>query len=502
MIAAFQFATLMALPLTVLKLGSGFAALPIFGGVGLEVVRTAVRRKLKSRVRARFIHETARRALDKRALVPEADVESAFWAAYWLERAITNDVPALVAASLAGASILVLAVPTAGARAVFSLGALLLFIVCLTVWTNRWRQSAINAVVAHRQRAAAWVATAERDSGEIYGTRARGPFLATLDRNVREWSLAEERLDLGRLKQRLLIGTVLAIAFFAVMRSQQFDPFDSQSNRALRVGSVSAWLLLSTGLPVFYVLAEHADSLLTAYGSLTILVSPASARVEQSVALSKRPETLVAEGVFFSYPGSPRRSGLRPLSFRVDLRRLTLIVAPNGTGKTTLARLICGVLTADGGTLRIDGVDCSDVARDDFGLVPQNPLIIEALTIEENVRLISPHSTAKAITEALQEIGLSRPLDTIAGALSRGEQRRVAIARAILKAPRVLLLDEPDVWLDTEGRRGLARVLERQLSERAVIVVSHREDWLPSDGQVIDLERQPLGAAAIGSSNA
>jgi ABC-type multidrug transport system ATPase subunit len=185
----------------------------------------------------------------------------------------------------------------------------------------------------------------------------------------------------------------------------------------------------------------------------------------------------------------------------VDLRRLTLIVAPNGTGKTTLARLICGVLTADAGTLQIDGVACSDLSRDDFGFVPQNPLIIESLTIEENVRLVAPESSAAAIEKVLLELGLRRPLNLMVGVLSRGEQRRVAIARAILKAPRLLLLDEPDVWLDNEGRASLRRVLERQLTERAVIVVSHRNDWLPNGGQVIDLEPQALSEVALGSKS-
>lgn len=506
MIAALQYATLMAFPLTFLGLGSNFAPLPVVFGIGLEVLRSLVRRRLKRQVRAKFLDETARQALDKRALVPEADVESAFWAAYLLERAITTDVPALVAASLASVSILALAVPVAGAAVVLSLAALLLAMVCLAFWTNRWRQAAIEDVVEQRQRVAAWVATAERDAGEIYGPRARAPFLAVLSGNVQRWTRAEERLEVGRLQQRMLIGGVFAIAVWTILSWQHIDPFHLQRDRSFSIGSVSGLLLLSMGIPACYVFAEHADSLLTAYGSLTQLLSHSPGSSIQSLSLSKRAEKLVARRVRFSYPGAPSRTGapsnlgLQPLDFVADLRRLTLIVAPNGTGKTTLARLICGVLTSHGGTLEVDGIACRDVSRDDFGFVPQNPLIIEALTIEENVRLVSPDSSREAIEHALLDLGLRRPIDQIAGALSRGEQRRVAIARAILKKPRLLLLDEPDVWLDAEGRASLSRVLERQLAERAIIVFSHRKDWLPSNSQVIDLE--PQRESATGSSNA
>lgn len=489
-ITALQYATLMALPLTFLELGSEFAALPVFGGAALEVMRSMLRRQLKRRVRWRFMTEIARRALDKRTLVPEADVESAFWAAYLLERAITVDVPAVIAAGLAGASVLVLAAPALGSSLIGSLVGLLVLSVGLTIWSNRFRQRASNAVVEHRQRAAGWVAAAERDSGEIYGARAREPFLAQLTRDMGKWTSAESRLEQKRLQQRLLLGALFLTGIWVILRSQHVDPFHLRPDHSLSARSVAGLLLLSTGIPICYVFAEHADSMLTAFASLRQLLPKKAASSPNPVrALVMRPMRLTAHALTYAYPSAARGPVLRELSFEIELDRLTLIVAPNGAGKTTLARLICGMLTPDRGTLQVDGIGCAEIARDDFGFVPQNPLIIDTLTIEENVRLVAPDADAEAIGRLLFELGLERSIGSLAGELSRGEQRRIAIARAILKEPRLLLLDEPDVWLDKTGREILARVLQRQLPARAVIVVSHRADWLPTDARVIDLER-------------
>lgn len=504
-IAALHCATLMALPLTVVGLGSKFAGVPVVVGVVLEILRAALRQGLKAEVRSTFMREAALRALDKRQLVPDADVDSAFWAAYLTERAITVDLPALLAASLAGASILALASRSVAGGLVGSLLTLFLLSLGLTIWSNKRRAPAVDAAVEHRQHASSWVAAAERDGGEINAPRSRSPFLDRLAQSVQLWSAAERQVERERLRYRVLLGALFLVGVLAILRSQNIDPLHLALDPGLRVGSLSGLLFLSTGIPVGYVFAIHADSLLTDYAALTQLLSrPVSAPVDRK-ALERRPLRLTARALCFSYPSS--RPVLANVDFEVDLRRLTLVVAPNGAGKTTLARLICGVLTPDGGTLELDGVPCAGISRDDFGFVPQNPLIVETLSIEGNVRLVAPEARREAIEQLLGELGLQRPLHQLAGELSRGQQRRVAIARAILKQPRLLLLDEPDVWLDASGRGLLAAVLHRQLAARAVVVVSHREDWLPSDAAVIDLAGQALppistGTGSLGKSSA
>ncbi len=104
-----------------------------------------------------------------------------------------------------------------------------------------------------------------------------------------------------------------------------------------------------------------------------------------------------------------------------------------------------------------------------------------------------------AIDRLLVELGLEARRARLAGQLSRGQQRRIAIARAILKEPRLLLLDEPDAWLDAEGRSALAFVLRRQSDRGTVIVISHREDWLWGDIRVLDLTNQLPPASLVSS---
>jgi len=489
----------MALPVTLLGFGGRFVLAPIALGFALEVLRSVLRRGLKRRLRARFLREVALRALDKRSLTAEADVEAAFWAAYMIESAVTVNLPAVLAALGAGLSIFALAVPMLGSSLVTSLLALLSLVAALTVWSNRSRIPLVEAVVRQRQLAANWIATAERDSGEIYGERARDPFLARLGHAVHDWSAVEDRLERARLWHRILLAGTFLLGLSLVLGSQHLDLLEIASSQPLAKGGggLSGLLLLSTGIPAGYVFVVHADQLAMAHAALTQILSLRDASVAANHKLAQPPVRLSARALSFAYAASAR-AVFEGLSFDVDLRNGLLVIAPNGGGKTTLARLICGVLEPNEGSLELDGIACVDISRDDFGFVPQHPLMVEALSVEDNIRLVAPDADPDAIDRLLVELGLEAPRARLAGQLSRGQQRRIAIARAILKAPRLLLLDEPDAWLDSKGRSALAAVLRRQSERSAVIVISHREDWL-GHGRVLDLSDQ-LPAPALVSS--
>jgi ABC-type multidrug transport system fused ATPase/permease subunit len=486
LIALVHYATLMAVPLTLSGVSARFILVPIAAGFVLEVVRSKLRRALKRRVRARFLREVTLRALDKRSLTADADVEAAFWAAYMVESAVTVDAPAVLAASCAGVSIFALAVPMLGRSLTASLLGLLAILAALTVWSNRRRIALVEAVVRRRQLAANWIAAAERDCGEIYGERAREPFLLRLGDATRDWSAVEDRLESARLSHRILLAGTFFASLWLLLRWQKIDLLQLASSQALATNGLSGLLLLGTGLPAAYVFVVHADLLVMAHAALTqIFPRPDNWRAP-SRKLAERPRQLTAQALSFRYPSSAN-AVFENLSFDVDLRTGLLIIAPNGGGKTTLGMLICGVLLPDAGSLRLDGIGCSEITRDEFGFVPQNPLIVEGLSIEENIRLVAPNAEVASIERLLAELGLEAPRTRLAGQLSRGQQRRIAIARAILKEPRVLLLDEPDAWLDSDGRKTLAFLLRRQSERSVVIVISHRRDWLPDDTRVLDL---------------
>jgi ABC-type multidrug transport system ATPase subunit len=135
----------------------------------------------------------------------------------------------------------------------------------------------------------------------------------------------------------------------------------------------------------------------------------------------------------------------------------------------------------------VGGVALADVSPDQIAFVPQHPCFIEALSVLDNVRLVAPDATPETVASALAALGLTVRPEHPAASLSRGEQRRVAIARAVLRRPRLLVLDEPDAWLDQAGRGALSEVLRREGEGRAVVLVTHRADLVEPGARVIVL---------------
>lgn len=163
---------------------------------------------------------------------------------------------------------------------------------------------------------------------------------------------------------------------------------------------------------------------------------------------------------------------LRGIDLTLDQGQRMALLGANGTGKTTLLRILAGLTKPGAGTVRIGGWDIEREAqqvRHLVGFVGHQPYIYEDLTALENLlffgRMYKVKQARERAAELLMRVGLTKRAGERAGAFSRGQLQRLALARAMLHSPQLLLLDEPDAGLDEEGHELLESLL-REHTER------------------------------------
>ena len=164
------------------------------------------------------------------------------------------------------------------------------------------------------------------------------------------------------------------------------------------------------------------------------------------------------------------KPALRGIDLAVERGQRVALLGANGAGKTTLLRVLACLVKPDAGTAYIDGLDIRRDALETralVGFVAHQPYLYEELTALENLLFFGRmyavrHSKTRALA-LLERVGLAKRANERAGALSRGQMQRLALARALLQEPRLLLLDEPDTGLDEDG----IALLESLLSEHS-----------------------------------
>jgi ABC-2 type transport system ATP-binding protein len=161
----------------------------------------------------------------------------------------------------------------------------------------------------------------------------------------------------------------------------------------------------------------------------------------------------------------------------VERGEIVALVGPNGSGKTTVLRVVAGLCRPDAGTVEILGAPAgSRGARGACALVPDDPAGLDELTVDEHVALLRALSGASAAAgeSALAALSLAPLRHTRTGALSRGQRRRVALAAALASEPRLLLVDEATATLDAEATAVTRRLLRSSASGgAAVLLASH-----------------------------
>jgi len=179
---------------------------------------------------------------------------------------------------------------------------------------------------------------------------------------------------------------------------------------------------------------------------------------------------------------------LRDVSFRIEPGEFVAIVGPSGAGKTTISMLIPRIVDAVEGAVRIDGIDVRDVTAASLtanvGVVMQDPHLFHE-SVRENLRYGHPEATDEEIEAACRAARIHDLIsvlpdgyDTIVGdrgyRLSGGEKQRLAIARMLLKNPRIVILDEATSHLDSESEAAIQEALAATLDGRTAIVIAHR----------------------------
>ena len=219
--------------------------------------------------------------------------------------------------------------------------------------------------------------------------------------------------------------------------------------------------------------------------------------------LVRGPESeILFEGVTFHYPGSTQPA-LRGIDLRLPGKATVLLAGANGSGKTTLLNLLPRLLEPSRGRLLLDGLDIARVSlgdlRKQIGMVPQEPFLF-AGTIAENIAYGPGSSSMGEIQRAARAASAHRfiedlpekystRLGELGTGLSSGQKQRICVARALLRAPSILILDEATSHIDLESRERILEALQKLRGKMTVLVTTQRiRDFLDAD-LIVVLER-------------
>ena len=215
---------------------------------------------------------------------------------------------------------------------------------------------------------------------------------------------------------------------------------------------------------------------------------------------------VVFERVTFSYPpveGHASKPAVRDLTFVAEPGETIALVGATGSGKSTTLGLLHRAFDPDAGRITIDGTDIRDLTLDalrrNIGVVFQEPMLFDR-SIEENLRIGKPDATKAELATALDRAqaadfveAAARGLATSVGergrALSGGERQRIAIARALLKDPPIMIFDEATAALDAETERKLQQALASATKGRTTFVIAHRLATVRHATRILVLER-------------
>ena len=287
------------------------------------------------------------------------------------------------------------------------------------------------------------------------------------------------------------IGTLIA---FTTLQNQLFRPITG---------------LLSTGVSVISSLALFAR--IFEYLDLPVEIDEPARPV--SIDPARVTGHVRFEDVSFAYPGADR-AAVSGVNLDIPAGSTLALVGETGSGKTTLASLVARLYDPSSGSVRIDGIDIRDMRLADLaavvGVVSQETYLLHT-TVRENLRYARPDATDAEIEDAARAAqihdliaGLPEGYDTMVGSrghrFSGGEKQRLAIARTLLRDPRVLVLDEATSALDTETERAVQKAFDTLAQGRTTITIAHRLSTVRNADQIVVLDHGHIIEAGTHAS--
>ena len=209
------------------------------------------------------------------------------------------------------------------------------------------------------------------------------------------------------------------------------------------------------------------------------------------------------EKVYFNYSTKPEVNILRGVSFQVEAGESLAIVGETGSGKSTIIQLIEGFYYCSSGAVKIDGLDIKaydlSALREFISLVSQEPILFNC-TIEENIRIGKESASFEEIQSAAAEAEANSFIETlpdqyntwvgVKGALiSGGQKQRIALARALIKKPKILLLDEATSALDMNTEKSIQRTINRIMAGTTTVIVAQRLSTVKNAKQIIVVDQ-------------
>ncbi len=312
----------------------------------------------------------------------------------------------------------------------------------------------------------------------------------------------------------LMAAIVMTLVFSAVGLVLWLGALDVASLQ-LTAGDLSAFIFYAV------VAAGAAGSFSELFGDLqraagaterllelfSFPISAANQQQKRSLPITSR-GILAMHNVSFAYPSHPERAVLKKVTLSVAPGENLAIVGPSGAGKSTIFSLLLRFYDPQSGSIYVDGMDIKDASvqdlRNRIGVVSQEPALFST-TIYENILYGRPNASEEEIWRAAEVVKLGdflsilpHGIHTVVGTrgvrLSGGQKQRISIARAVLRNPSILLLDEATNALDAESEQAVQNGLKHLMKTRTTIVIAHRLATVLNADRIVVLDQGEIKA--------